>query len=207
MENELKITWLGHSCFRIESGDYAFVCDPFEDGSVPGLRNVRETADAVFCSHGHGDHSAVECVTLSGKSAPADFSMREFSCPHDDCGGRKRGANTARLFSLAGLTVCHLGDIGAMPDAAVIDALRGCDALLVPVGGFYTVDADTAFEICRAVQPRVIVPMHYRGENFGYDVIGTLDAFTKHFASVTALPGASFTLAKDTPHGCVIPKR
>ena len=43
----MTITWLGHSCFRVECGDYAVVLDPYEPGSVPGCGDVRETADQV----------------------------------------------------------------------------------------------------------------------------------------------------------------
>ena len=47
----MKITWIGHSCFRIEEDGYSIIIDPYEDGSVPGLAEVRETADAVICTH------------------------------------------------------------------------------------------------------------------------------------------------------------
>ena len=53
----MKLTWLGHSCFKMESNGYTIILDPYEDGYVPGLAPVRETADAVFCSHEHSDHN------------------------------------------------------------------------------------------------------------------------------------------------------
>lgn len=60
----MKLTWLGHSCFKMESNGYTIILDPYEDGYVPGLAPVRETADAVFCSHEHSDHNGKETVTL-----------------------------------------------------------------------------------------------------------------------------------------------
>ena len=48
---EIQIQWLGHSCFRVECQGYAIVLDPFEPGSVPGLRDIQQTADQVLCSH------------------------------------------------------------------------------------------------------------------------------------------------------------
>ena len=72
MTEAVTIQWLGHSCFRMEYRGFSLVTDPYEDGYVPGLAPLRVSADAVFCSHGHGDHSAEPCVALSGKTAPAD---------------------------------------------------------------------------------------------------------------------------------------
>lgn len=67
----MKITWIGHSCFKIEEGGYRIILDPYEDNSVPGLGPVRETAEAVLCSHEHGDHNARKRVTLvSGGESP-----------------------------------------------------------------------------------------------------------------------------------------
>ena len=54
----MKLTWLGHSCFKMESNGYTVILDPYEDDYVPGLAPVRETADAVFCSHEHKDHKS-----------------------------------------------------------------------------------------------------------------------------------------------------
>ena len=56
--NEVKIQWLGHSCFCMEYREYSIVTDPYEDGYVPGLAPLCLSAGAVYCSHGHGDHSA-----------------------------------------------------------------------------------------------------------------------------------------------------
>ena len=53
---QMHIIWLGHSCFKIESREAVIIVDPYKDGSVPGLGNVRENADIVLCSHGHDDH-------------------------------------------------------------------------------------------------------------------------------------------------------
>ena len=49
----MKITYLGHSCFKITSEGYAIILDPYQDKSVPGYRPLREQADQVLCSHEH----------------------------------------------------------------------------------------------------------------------------------------------------------
>ena len=203
MNDSVLITRHGHSCFTMQYGAFSLVVDPYADKSVPGCAPLRLAADAVYCSHGHGDHGAVECVSLTGAGAPEDFSVEEFSVPHDDCGGAKRGANIARLFRFGRLSVAHMGDAGCIPEEDVLAALRGCDVLMVPVGGFYTIDADTAYELTRLVAPRCVIPMHYRGRGFGYDVLDTLDAFTSRFVSVTKHEG-TLTVTEDAPCGCVV---
>ena len=73
--NEVKIQWLGHSCFCMEYREYSIVTDPYEDGYVPGLAPLCLSAGAVYCSHGHGDHSAAACVKQTREKAPPDFSV------------------------------------------------------------------------------------------------------------------------------------
>ena len=206
--NEVMIQWLGHSCFRMEYRGYALVTDPYEDGYVPGLAPLRVSASAVYCSHGHGDHNAAACVKQTREKAPPDLSVPEFTVPHDHHGGARRGMNTIRQFCFGALRVVHMGDTGCVPDESTLAALHGCDALLLPIGGYYTVDAPEAFAIAERIAPRCIVPMHYRGDNFGFDVLGTLDAFTALFAAenVHFLKGDAFVLTAEEPRGVIVPR-
>ena len=82
----MTITWLGHSCFRVECGDYAVVLDPYEPGSVPGCGDVRETADQVLCSHEHHDHNYRGGVTLTGRGE-GPIQVTALPWYHDDCEG------------------------------------------------------------------------------------------------------------------------
>ena len=70
-----------------------------------------------------------------------------------------------------GLRVLHMGDLGHMLSPEQLAALGRVDVLLIPVGGFYTIDARQAAELAKKIAPAVTVPMHYRGDGFGYDVI------------------------------------
>ena len=206
--NDVKIQWLGHSCFRMEYREYPIVIDPYEDGYVPGLAPLCTSAGAIYCSHGHGDHNAAACVKQTREKAPPDLSVQEFTVPHDHHGGTRRGMNTIRQFCFGALRVVHMGDTGCVPDESTLAALHGCDALLLPIGGYYTVDAPEAFAIAERIAPRCIVPMHYRGDNFGFDVLGTLDAFTALFAAeeVRFLNGDTFTLTAEEPRGVIVPQ-
>ncbi len=193
----MKLKWLGHSCFLVEAEGYSAVFDPYQDGSVPGLAPLRVTADAVFCSHGHADHNAKELVTLTGRPFP--LTVETFACYHDDKRGLLRGKNTIHVLHGEGLRAVHLGDLGHMPNEKTLAALKGADALLLPVGGHFTVDAAQAKAVADAIGPRVVIPMHYRLGGMGYDVIGTLDAFTSLCDNVRFYDSDTFELGADTP--------
>lgn len=201
--SSVKLTHLGHACFRVDYGDFSFVVDPFADGSAPGFPNIREKADAVYCSHGHGDHNFAEGVALSGKAAPADYEMKELEGFHDHHEGTKRGKNIVRRFNCGGISVVHMGDVGCIPSEEIIELCRGCDVLLIPVGGHFTVDAEEAWTITEMIAPRCAVPMHYRGDGFGFPIIGTADAYAAHFDKVTHVE-RSFTVDENGPTGCIL---
>ena len=170
----MKIEYLGHSCFRL---DEELVIDPYKDGSVPGLEPLRVTAAKVICSHGHADHSGVECVEIV--DGECGFEIEEVPSWHDDQGGALRGPNTIFVISKNGEKLVHLGDLGHFPNEEQLRAISGADYLLIPVGGFYTIDAEMAVKICKAAEPKCIIPMHYRTTTSGYPEIATVDEFMK----------------------------
>ena len=183
----MKITYLGHSCFKIESQDYSIVLDPYQDGKVPGYLPIRETADQVLCSHGHGDHCGVENVTLrSGGTSP--FTVEALETWHDDQQGALRGQDTIHILDDGQCRIAHLGDLGCELAPEQKDRLQGLNALLIPVGGYYTIDAVQASKLAHELNPTVVIPMHYRGGGFGYDVIGPVEDFTALQANVVSYP-------------------
>ena len=171
----MRLIWNGHSCFTLETAGGTVVVDPYLDGSVPGLAPIRLRADAVYCSHEHRDHGARELVALTGEKP--DVAVETIHTWHDDQQGAQRGPNTIHIFQAEGLRVAHLGDIGAMPAPDVVERLQNLDAVLVPVGGFYTVGPKEAKEIVDALQARVVIPMHYRSDAFGFDVLAPVEDF------------------------------
>ena len=181
---KVTIQWLGHSCFKLTWDDWSAVVDPYEDGSVPGLDNLQVSAIDVFCSHGHYDHDAAEVVKQIKMAAPAPKITRVNSF-HDNEKGTKRGENIIRVFDFDGFKVAHFGDLGHLLDDEQVSRIGDVDVALLPVGGFYTIDAPTAKEVAQQVKAKVIIPMHYRTDKFGFDVIGTLDEFTKLYDDVT----------------------
>ena len=67
---------------------------------------------------------------------------------------------------------------------------------MIPVGGYYTIDAAQARALVEAVKPRIVIPMHYRSDTFGYDVIGRLEDYTKLCRDVVTYASASMVLEK-----------
>ena len=181
---KVTIQWLGHSCFKLTWDDWSAVLDPYQDGSVPGLDNLQVSAIDVFCSHGHYDHDAAEVVKQIKMAAPAPKITRVNNF-HDNEKGTKRGENIIRVFDFDGFKVAHFGDLGHLLDDEQVSRIGDVDVALLPVGGFYTIDAPTAKEVAQQVKAKVIIPMHYRTDKFGFDVIGTLDEFTKLYDDVT----------------------
>lgn len=133
----MKLTWLGHACFLLEEQGYRIVIDPYD--GVAGYPPLQVSAHAVFCSHGHFDHNAVNCVTLLPETDP--FSVREVQTFHDDLERRSAGRKHHPHLH-GGRRVCsHLGDLGHQLTAAQLREIGSVDAALVPVGGVYTLDA------------------------------------------------------------------
>ena len=193
----MKIEWLGHACFALESGGYRVVLDPYR--GVRGYADVSTEADQVLCSHGHYDHAHREGVRLrAGGGSP--FSLRTLATFHDAAGGAQRGENLVHILTAEGLTVVHLGDLGHDLSEEQLAAVAGCDALLIPVGGTYTIDARQARDLAERIAPRVVVPMHYRLGPLGLENIGTLDQFLALWPEdlIRRYPGSGLELTADT---------
>ncbi len=173
----MKLTWMGHACFAIESGGYTLILDPYADGTVPGLDNLREKANRVLCSHEHFDHAGREAVEELGGEGP--LTVETLETFHDDAQGTLRGPNKIFVIRDGTARVAHLGDLGCRPAPEQMEALKNLDAILIPVGGFFTIDGTLAAELTKELNPRMVIPMHYRDDEkgFGFDKISTLDPF------------------------------
>ena len=201
----MKITWHGHSCFTIATAQGSVTVDPFQDNYVPGLGIIRPVSDAVFCSHGHGDHHGIDAVQLTGKDC--GVGVETVSTFHDEVEGAKRGTNLIHIFSAEDMKVIHMGDLGCELTVEQIAALSNPDVLLIPVGGFYTIDAKQAKAIIDQLTPRVIIPMHYKGNGFGFDVIAPVDDFLSLWqGTVKVLEGNTAEVTANTPPQVILPQ-
>ena len=202
----MKLIWYGHSCFKVVCENGTVVFDPYAPGSVPGLELPELTADAVICSHGHSDHCAPERIILSGHKP--EMKLRQIETFHDGKHGELRGRNLVSVISSEGINLAHLGDLGHELSGTQLEELGSIDVLLIPVGGYYTIDAKTAKKVADAIAPRVLVPMHYRFGAHGYPEIGTLDEFLALYEAkkIHKLDGNSFELTKNAPAGVIVPR-
>ncbi len=177
----MEITYVGHACFLIRSSSGLIICfDPYSDGSVPGLASIDVAAHKVFCSHSHGDHNAVGSVkTPDIPYDGPDPEVQVINTFHDDVKGAARGKNDITIVKIDGKTVVHMGDIGCDLTDEQTELIRGCDLLMIPVGGFFTIDCDKAFEMFSKIDPKTVIPMHFSGNGFGYDVISGRERFVE----------------------------
>lgn len=174
---EVLVKWNGHACFTVEAEGYILVFDPYADGSVPGLGPLRLRANEVLCSHEHHDHNFREAVDIIPWNGERPFLLETMDVFHDDRHGAQRGKNRIHVIDCGGVRVAHLGDLGHELSPEQLRALAPLDAVMIPVGGYYTVDAHQASHIADALGARVVIPMHFRQGNMGFPVIGTLNSF------------------------------
>lgn len=167
----MLITYHGHSEFLLEGRHgFSLLTDPFDAHVGYPMEEVQ--ADIVTCSHGHGDHAFTEKVTGNPMiireagvwQAGPDAKITAIPSFHDDVQGAKRGHNLLMKIEAEGLSIVHLGDLGVSLSPEQIAALGQIDILLIPVGGFYTIDAKAAYETVQALKPRIVIPMHYKTE-------------------------------------------
>lgn len=172
----MKLQYLGHASFRIisETGT-TLVTDPYSAKTV-GFAMTPVRCDVVTVSHHHADHDCTDGILGDPavldepvSCAADDVAVTAYPTFHDDVRGAKRGKNIVFCFNVDGLSVVHMGDIGCF-DADLAEKIHGCDVLLLPVGGVYTVDAVGAKRWVDAVQPAIVVPMHYKTAEHTLDI-------------------------------------
>jgi len=197
----VKIKWLGHASFMITSdAGTKIITDPYVTGGNLNYGEIEESADIVTVSHEHGDHNNVAAV--GGKpevvrgTVPVEIKGIKFDgipTYHDDAGGSKRGNNTIFCFEVDGIRVCHLGDLGHRLGDKEVAELGKVDILLTPVGGFFTIDAKVATEVCSKLAPKVIIPMHYKNDRCGFPISG-VDEFLQGKEGVSRLDASEVEL-------------
>ncbi len=174
--DNMRIKWLGHSCFKICS-EFNILIDPYDESLTytfdPGEVNI------ILESHQHSDHCAHDRV--SGDPAivktPGEhlfnkvriFGVGSF---HDEDKGTKRGTNIIFKIETEGFTVVHMGDLGQALDHKQVEQLQDIDVLMIPVGGTYTIDYKAAVETVKRLNPKIVLPMHYKTEFCPYPIDG-----------------------------------
>jgi len=173
----MKVKWLGHSCFSLTTSQgTVVVTDPYDESVGYGRPGV--DAHLVTVSHDHHDHNCLEALGEVGQVAARqeetcvrDVKVIPFASWHDDAQGKKRGANLIYVIEADGVRLAHLGDLGHPLSVEQIEALGKLDALLIPVGGVYTIDGVQAAQLALAAGARVTVAMHFMTDKLGFELM------------------------------------
>lgn len=197
----MDISWLGHSCFRIRGSHATVITDPYSPNL--GYSLGKPTARIVTVSHHHPGHSYISGIGGDPKPVlgPGEYEISGvliigMTTFHDREGGKKRGKNTAYLIEIDEVSVCHLGDLGHVLTTEQVEEIDNIDVLLLPVGGVSTIDAPMAAEVVRQLEPKAVVPMHYKTEALNRE-LEPVDRFLKEMGikEVESQPKLSFTKA------------
>jgi len=209
----MLIKYLGHSCFYLKSDKgISILTDPYKSGAYGGalaFAPITEEADIAVISHEHEDH-------FDAKSLPNPPLMIRAACRamglefdvanvwHDDQGGAKRGANRITCFVMDDIRICHLGDLGHTLSLGQVKEIGTVDILLIPVGGVYTIGPEEANQVIESLQPKIVVPMHFKNEKCGFPM-QPVEAFLAGKKEIRRAQGCEVIIHKeDLPKTCTI---
>lgn len=198
----MNIKWLGHSCFLITSLEgVRIVTDPFND--KVGYKPLSLSADIVTTSHNHRDHNYVEAISgdFTHVNTPGKINIRGINISgvaafHDKEQGGKRGSDIIFIFDIDSLRIAHCGDLGHVVSVEQAKAIGKIDVLMVPVGGFYTIDAQEAAEVCSILNPKIVLPMHYKTDTIGFP-IDNVDKFIETMGGAKILRSNTIEINND----------
>jgi len=198
----MELNWIGHSCFRLRGRDLTVVTDP-----VPaklGYATGRLQADVVTVSHAEPNHNAVDAVSGNPRvvDGPGEYELSGVmitgvATPRPPGQSRAVPRNTAYLIELDDVTVCHLGDVAVPLAADQVAVVKDADILLVPVGGRCTIDAAQAAEVVAQVEPKLVVPMHYRTSAAALD-LDAVDRFCHEMGASALTPQARLNVTRSS---------
>ncbi|MBQ6315575.1 MAG: MBL fold metallo-hydrolase [Mogibacterium sp.] len=158
----VRVSYFGHMCFKLECDEQTVILDPYPAGSVPGLKPVKGKANAVLYT---GEEKGGEAIRIVKAKKPLPFNVTEYEAADGNSKMLMLDNGTHRIVDLGSLK-CDLTE-------EQLETFRHADILLVPIGGKYTIDEDKAAEIALAIEPEYIIPMAFRAQNYGLPDIST----------------------------------
>jgi len=177
----MKIKWYGHAAFLITSDQGTkIIIDPYEPMAFGGQLSygkINDRVDIVITSHDHADHNYTkelpgtpQVVKGTGSKTIKGISMKGIPTYHDPSKGSERGANTIFHLKVDNIQLCHLGDLGHLLNDKELAEIGPVDILLIPVGGFFTIDPKEATRVMEQIKPKVVIPMHFKTEKCGFPI-------------------------------------
>ncbi len=170
----MQLSYLGHSAFLMESSSGTrLLLDPYQPDAFEGAVRyapIDDSCDILAISHDHEDHNEIETLAsaplvIRQSSRARDIQFTIIPTWHDNRQGELRGPNRIMRITMDGITVVHCGDLGHELDESHEKALGKVDVLLIPVGGRFTIGPEEAGRITDRLQPRIVVPMHYKTQD------------------------------------------
>ncbi|HUL30684.1 MAG TPA: MBL fold metallo-hydrolase, partial [Thermodesulfobacteriota bacterium] len=183
------------------------IIDPYEPGAFGGQLSygrIQDQADIILTSHDHADHNytkdlpgAPQVVKGSVSKTIKGISIKGISTYHDSSQGSERGANTIFTIQINHIQLCHLGDLGHLLSDKELADVGPVDILLIPVGGFFTIDPKEATGVAEQIKPKVLIPMHFKTGKCGFP-IAPVDDFLKGKPSIKRPQTSEVTFGKAT---------
>ncbi len=201
----MDIKYLGHASFLVKSKDAKLVTDPY-DPSI-GIKFPKTDADIITVSHKHPDHNFVAGVTgdplvidMPGEFEKKGMRIFGFQSYHDKKNGAERGENILYKIETENISVLHCGDLGLVPDDGFLELIGDVDILMVPVGGFYTINAEEAAVLVAKIEPSIVIPMHYNHEKLNQKTFANvqpLSEFLKKMGAESVIPIPKLSVKKE----------
>lgn len=196
----MELTWLGHSCFRLRGRELTVLTDPY--GPKLGYSTDAVQADVVTVSHDEPNHNTLSLVQGAPRvvAGPGDYelagvNLTGVATPRPPGQDRSVPRNTAYVLDLDDVTICHLGDVAAPLGTAQLEVVKDADVLLIPVGGHCTIDATQAAEMVALIEPKLVVPMHFRTEAVKLD-LDPVDRFCREIGVAELTPQARLNVTR-----------
>jgi len=204
----MKITFLAHASFLIVTKNGTkIITDPYKAqcfGGALGYRPIKESADIVLISHEHDDHNGIsdilgkpQVIKGAGNWTIQGIKIFGISTYHDTQKGVARGQNIIYIIEADGLRIAHLGDLGHALSKEQIAQIGPIDILLSPVGGHFTIDPKIASEIFITLNPRIMIPMHYKTRVLNFPIV-TVEEFLKDKKDVKKINNSEIEISKES---------
>jgi len=185
---EVRLTFIGHSTFLIESPQGVTIATDYNDYVRPRIVPDIATMNRAHSTH-HSDHPdpAIKYVLRgwgeAGDPARHDFQYEDVWVRNvatnirDWGGGTMLHGNSIFVFETAGLCIAHLGHLHHTLTAEHIDQLGRIDVVLVPVDGTLTLNVDGMVEVLQQIKAPLAIPMHIFGPS-------TLERFLERMGEI-----------------------
>jgi len=196
----MEIVWHGYSCFTIKTRTGTAVIDPF-DPAATGLKLPELKANVVLVSHNHEGHNNAgavkgepKLIDWAGEYEVSGIAITAIRIP---CGAegtaKKPGEGLIYTIDADGIRICFMGDMGGVPEVALVESIGNVDILMIPVGGGNTMDAKLAHQVIEEIEPRAVIPMHFAVPGMTETLDGA-EAFLKLVGAAGVEPKDKFSI-------------